>query len=255
LYQTTTTVIVASEDIFVVDPNWLPDEIAQVHSFVDEVRGNKTLHLIFTHSDYDHIIGYNAFPGARVIASQAFADNPAKAHDVQQAIDSDKGHGVSRPYELVYPTVNDRITNDGQRLEFPGITFTFYLAPGHTDSCMFAVAEPDGVWIAGDYLSDIEFPLVNGFWTEYLDTLRKVDDILNGHKVLHLIPGHGSPTTDVGEILKRGAQALEYLRDIAAVHDQDVPFPEAIYRERYAFWDGIRDWHEDNVRQYLLQKS
>ena len=82
IYQTNSTVIKAPNAVFVVDPCWLPHEVMAIRDYVDEIRGNRQIYLIFTHSDYDHIIGYGAFPGAKVIASKAFSRKVDKEKDV-----------------------------------------------------------------------------------------------------------------------------------------------------------------------------
>lgn len=69
LFQTTSTVISLDEHIVIVDPNWLPHEVREIQSYVESIRGNKELYLLFTHGDFDHIIGYRAFPDAKTVGS------------------------------------------------------------------------------------------------------------------------------------------------------------------------------------------
>ena len=249
LYQTTCTVIDSSDALAVVDPNWLPEEVQQIRDFVNEKAGRKELYLIFTHSDYDHIVGYGAFPGSKVIASAAFVLNPNKERDLKQALHFDDSHYIFREYPLGYPEVDVVIGHDGQYLESGEIRWTFYLAPGHTDQGMFIICEPQGVFIAGDYLSDIEFPLISGSIEDYRLTMGKVESILEEHSIRHMIPGHGNPVDSRVTILKRRDQALEYLDDLEALVRRGIPFPESRYRQRYAFWNGIYEWHLENIEQ------
>jgi hydroxyacylglutathione hydrolase len=61
LFQTNTTVVTTDDMVLLVDPNWLPLEIAEIRQFVEtQSGGKKPIYLLFTHSDYDHIIGYRA---------------------------------------------------------------------------------------------------------------------------------------------------------------------------------------------------
>ncbi|HLF63928.1 MAG TPA: MBL fold metallo-hydrolase [Saprospiraceae bacterium] len=253
LYQTTSTVIVTDNEIFVVDPNWLPHEVNAIKDFVEQMRSQHKVYLIFTHSDYDHIVGAGAFSQATVIASQAFALNVQRERDVTQAQHFDKSHYINRSYPIVYPEVDIVITHDSQTVHFNDTTLTFYLAPGHTDQGMFSIFEPQGVWVAGDYLSDIEFPLINGLLTEYRQTMYRVDHILLQHAIKFLVPGHGTIETSVPGIYQRRDHALEYLDDIEALVMHDNPFSEAKYRRRYPFWPGIQDWHQENIAHLRVQ--
>lgn len=247
LYQTTSTVLLSPSAICVVDPNWLPDEVMRIKGFVDAMKGQRKLYLLFTHSDYDHIIGYGAFTSDAVIASQAFATKQDRENDVEQVIDFDRKHDISRDYPITYPKADIIVKEDGQQLQLGEMILTFYLAQGHTDEGIFTIVEPQGIWVAGDYLSDIEFPLVGGSLSEYRLTLKKVDQILLSHQISSLIPGHGSVEGSIDGIRKRRDHAMQYLDDLEMFLRTGSPFPENIYRTRYPFWDGIRDWHLQNI--------
>jgi hydroxyacylglutathione hydrolase len=56
--------------VLIVDLNWLPNEVDDIRNYVDSVKGDRELYLLFTHGDFDHIIGYKAFPGAKIIGMQ-----------------------------------------------------------------------------------------------------------------------------------------------------------------------------------------
>lgn len=74
LYETNSIVVQTEDLVLVVDPTWLPHEVEEIRQFVHSSLNQRPLYLLFTHSDYDHILGYNAFPGAKVIASKAFEE-------------------------------------------------------------------------------------------------------------------------------------------------------------------------------------
>ena len=69
LYRTTSAVIQTPDMVLLADPNWLPHEVAAIQQHVAAIRGSRPLYLLFTHSDYDHILGYKAFPDAQAIVS------------------------------------------------------------------------------------------------------------------------------------------------------------------------------------------
>ena len=112
LFRTTSTLIETEEFLLLVDPNWLPKEIENLQQVVKRKQGNKPLYLLFTHSDYDHIIGYRAFDNAQIIASQAFVDNKEKTSILQQIKDWDDENYIKRNYPIEYPTVDIIIKAD-----------------------------------------------------------------------------------------------------------------------------------------------
>jgi glyoxylase-like metal-dependent hydrolase (beta-lactamase superfamily II) len=249
LFQTTCTCFKTANSLFIVDPNWLPSEIRKIRQFVDSIKGHRKLYLIFTHADYDHIIGYGAFPEAQVIASKAFHENRDKQKDIRQAMAFDEEHYIMRDYPMSYPEVDFVIRLDGKATHFSGTVLTFYLAPGHTKEGLYTIVEPHGIWIAGDYLSDIEFPLIHDSVQEYRRTLEKTERILMQHNINHMVPGHGSIASTRDEILKRKHEAIEYLDDLESSVKNTTDFPEGKYMERYHFWSGMRSYHLENVKK------
>jgi hydroxyacylglutathione hydrolase len=74
LFQTNSTVILTDDAVLVVDPAWLPDEVLAIQQYAESIRGRRSLFLVYTHSDYDHIIGHGAFRPDKVFATKAFAE-------------------------------------------------------------------------------------------------------------------------------------------------------------------------------------
>jgi len=75
LFKTTTTLVIRNEYILLVDPNWLPREIEFIHNYIEKIKASRKCYLLFTHSDYDHIIGYGQFKSFTTIASKNFANH------------------------------------------------------------------------------------------------------------------------------------------------------------------------------------
>src|SRR5690606_28513796 len=98
------------------------------------------------------------------------------------------------------------------------------------------VVEPGGLMIAGDYLSDVEFPFIEDSSEEYLRTLDKAERMIEKHSVQLLVPGHGRATEDRGEMWRRLEASRQYivgLRSAVQAGDEDriaaliegCPFP------------------------------
>jgi len=253
LFQTNTTILVSKKSILLVDPNWLPHEIAAIRAEVDEYLDNRNLYLLFTHSDYDHIIGYGAFPEATIIASHAFVNNPDKEKILEEIHQFDESFYITRDYHIAYPPVHHIIEQDGETLTLDDLELTCYLAPGHNADGMFTIVENNGLWIAGDYLSDIEFPFIYHNSSDYLNTLEKVDKILANHTIKKLIPGHGHATTSTKEIQKRQLENKKYILELKSAARTAKAFDLKGLWERYEFRRGMQTFHQKNIA--LIEKE
>ncbi len=253
LFQTNSAVINTEDAVIVVDPNWLPDEIAAIKNHVTKC-GEKPLFLLFTHSDYDHIIGYGAFPEAvGVIASRAFIENADKEKNLEQIRTFDDDYYIVRDYVTVYPVVTHVIEHDGQKINIGNTELIFYLAAGHNPDGVFAVV--NDVWIVGDYLCAVEFPYIYHSSSEYEKTLDKTDFILRHHKINTLVCGHGDILTPknteknfIHEVLKRKTVALDYIHRVrAAVENPKHAFDFEAYIKNYDFPRIMKRFHDKNI--------
>ncbi|KOS61107.1 MBL fold metallo-hydrolase [Lysinibacillus agricola] len=244
LYMTTSAIIQTNEAIIMTDPNWLPTEVEEIKGYINKIKGDKQLYIIYTHSDFDHIIGSGAFPEAKVIASKQFDENPNKEDIIQKIKQFDQGYYLNRSYSAVYPTVDIVVSEDGHKLELGSITMTFYQAPGHTYDGLFTVIEPYGLFLSGDYLSDIEFPFIFSNYKDYINTINKAENILLNHQITTHIPGHGSTTQNQQEIQKRINYSKYYLNQL--LHDNGEL--EGYLSSEYPFFEGMKSIHTDNKK-------
>ncbi len=260
LFQTNSAVINTEDVVIVVDPNWLPDEIATLKNYIAKC-GNKPLYLLFTHSDYDHIIGYGAFPEAvGVIASRAFVESTDKEKNLEQIRKFDDDYYIVRDYAIFYPVVTHMIEHDAQKITIGNTELFFYLAAGHNPDGIFAVV--NDVWIAGDYLCAVEFPYIYHSSIEYGKTLAKTDFILRHHKINTLVCGHGNilMSENAGkdidkEILKRKTEAMNYIHLVRASIQTPIetPFDFETYVKKYDFPRIMKRFHDKNVE--LMKKE
>ncbi|MCL6570881.1 MAG: MBL fold metallo-hydrolase [Bacillus sp. (in: Bacteria)] len=248
LYQTTCAVVDAQDFVLVVDPNWLPHEIEEIRQHVARIQGVKELYLLFTHGDFDHVLGYHAFPGAKVIGSKGFQDHPNKEQKVEMIQQFDNEYYIHRTYPIAFPELDIVIKEDGQQLVLGDTTITFYLSPGHTHDGLFTVIEPLGVWIACDYLSDFELPFISHSTKAYEETLRKAKRILETQAISVLVPGHGQPTSSQLEIKRRIQLSQEYLdRLITAVMNEDSETMTTLEKEMAFPSDFTKQCHLENI--------
>ncbi len=248
LFQTNSAVIEGDEFVLVVDPTWLPQEVEEIAQHVRSIRARRDLYLLFTHSDFDHILGYGAFPEAATIASRAFVDNPNTERNVQAVRAWDGEYYVQRPYAVSYPEITIAAASDGQELVLGETRLTFYEAPGHNPDGLLTVIEPHGILIAGDYLSDIEFPYIYQSSAAYEETLGKLDGILEQHTVRVLVPGHGQVATDQAQMRERQRHSFEYIRELRShLAAGDQAAVDAMIAG-CAFPLGMESFHEGNQK-------
>ncbi|MDN4493549.1 MBL fold metallo-hydrolase [Ureibacillus aquaedulcis] len=214
LYKTTSLVIRTEDCIIVVDPNLLPDEVLEIRQYVDKFKEDKPIYLVFTHSDWDHIAGFGAFQDAVVIAAEALQTREGKEDILNLIRQFDDQYYLDRTYPLLFPTVDIPVLEDGQVFDIGQTKLTFYLAEGHTDDGIFVVVEPLGIWIAGDYLSDVEFPFIYHDSEKYEQTIGKTDRILGSHDIKLLVPGHGTATDIKEEIIFRKVLSYRYIQEL-----------------------------------------
>ncbi|MDQ0088859.1 glyoxylase-like metal-dependent hydrolase (beta-lactamase superfamily II) [Paenibacillus anaericanus] len=248
LWKTTSNVFEADDFILITDPTWLPHEINEIKSYVERIRDGKELYLLFTHGDFDHIIGYGAFPDAKVIGSIGMLEHPNKQYKLDLINNFDSEYYIDRPYPIEFPTIDIVIKEDGQQLKIGNTLITFYLSPGHTHDGLFAIIEPQGIWITGDYLSDFELPYLFDSAKAYINTLMKAENILKNHFISVLVPGHGYSTENRDEMNRRIELAREYInRLIESVKNGDSQSIDQLGKEMSYQSTFTKECHEKNI--------
>jgi glyoxylase-like metal-dependent hydrolase (beta-lactamase superfamily II) len=117
------------------------------------------------------------------------------------------------------------------KLELGGEEIELHPADGHTRDGTALLAPFAGVLACGDYLSDVEIPIVETL-ADYRDTLHRLRPLVE--RVETVVPGHGSPHDR--------ATALRIL-------DEDLAYLDALERreDRPRLPDG-----RDTARQRTL---
>lgn len=216
IFQTNSTVFVGDKFVLVVDPTWLPHEVQSIREYVEEVRGERTLYLFYTHGDFDHILGAGLFSDAVNIGSASLQEHPEKKSVLNQIHTFDSKYYLKRDYPVVFPEIQITIKEDGQKFQLGETIATCYLTPGHTFDGAMLYLESYGVWIVGDYFSNVEFPSIYDKVEGYKQTLSKTQHWwkqIQDH-VTWMIPGHGSATADRQEMQRRHFVSQQYLEEL-----------------------------------------
>ena len=209
-FQTTCTLVRSDSEAFCIDSPVFPDEL-EILPAMAEQAGFGVVGLLATHADWDHLLGRYAFPEAPLGCSETSAarlvNEPGAAQRELRTFDEELY--VERPRPLSLPSA--------QRLDVPGGVeigdreLVLEAADGHTDDGMAVWIPWARVLVAGDYLSPVEIPMIEGSPRAYLATLARLEPLVEQSD--YVVPGHGEPLDAVraAAILREDRAYIEAL--------------------------------------------
>ena len=253
LYRTTTTVIIGDDHLLLVDPNWLPLEIDFIKKSVAPYEKGRTRYLAFTHSDYDHIIGAGAFPDYTTIAAQAFVDSSTKDENISLILDFDDKYYITRSYPIIYPKIDLPINQYPQEIKLGSTSYTIYKAQGHNHDGILMMNEEKKILMVGDYLSNIEFPFIYFTYGAYVETLKRLEALINNQNLTCLIVGHGDHSFEHVEMKVRLTASFKYLEELELAAREEQNFDLAKLSKQYPYPENTIRFHENNLK--LVQKE
>jgi glyoxylase-like metal-dependent hydrolase (beta-lactamase superfamily II) len=209
MWQLNAVALRSGSEAILVDSPYFPDELELLPQVLAQ-SGFQPDGLLATHADFDHVLGRLAFPGLALGVADLSAERLQRSPGaVQRALrDSDAEFYVVRPSPLSLGSV--------QALPVPGRVglgeeeLELHPAEGHTVDGMAVFAPWLGVLAVGDYLSDVELPML-GDLDAYRATLARLAPVVE--RASSVVPGHGA-------VLGRDA-ALRIL-------DEDVEYLDAL---------------------------
>jgi glyoxylase-like metal-dependent hydrolase (beta-lactamase superfamily II) len=240
LWQTTATAVRGGEEAMLIDSPYFPDELELLPGVLRQA-GFDVKALIATHADFDHLLGRLAFPGVALGVGDDTAERLRREPGAAQRElrDQDGELYVERQGPLSLGQVQ-ALPVPG-RLELGDRELELHPAPGHTADGMAVLAPFCGVLVCGDYLSDVEIPMLSpgGSLEHYRASLARLSGLVERAKTV--VPGHGSP--------HGRDRALELL-------DQDLGYLDTLEQEEERprlppGRDGARQRqiHEDNLKR------
>ena len=246
LYFTNSTIVDAGDAVLLVDPSWLPDEVAAIRQYVDRMLGERPLYLVFTHSHYDHIIGAGAFPEAITVAGQSFVDREDFQESLNDINDFDDQWYLDRPYPILYPAIQYPVERPAL-IQQGRMKLRVLPAPGHSPCSIFVLEESTGTLFVGDYLSDVEIPNIYFSSTQYEASLAQLEPFLESGQIQRLVPGHGHVADAPSEMRRRIEDNRHYIADIRrALRQQDVQALQA-WTSTFRFPKMMGHYHDINV--------
>ena len=224
-----------------IDSPYFPDELELLPTLLAQA-GFRPNGLLATHADYDHLLGRLAFPGLALGVGERTAERlrsePGAAQ--RELRDADAEHYVTRPAPLSLGSYQ-ALPVPG-RVELGDSELELHPADGHTADGTAFLAEFAGVLVCGDYLSDVEIPLIAsaGSLADYRDALARLGGLVE--RVDVVVPGHGSPQDRSGA-LRLLEEDLAYL-DAVEAGDERAALPRGRDTARQ------RAIHLDNVAKH-----
>jgi glyoxylase-like metal-dependent hydrolase (beta-lactamase superfamily II) len=177
-------------EAMLIDSPYFPDELEALPGLLAGA-GFEPDALLATHADYDHLLGRLAFPGLALglgepSVMRLHREPGAAQRDLR---DKDAELYVERQAPLALGEV--------QTLPVPGSVelgseeLELHPAEGHTADGMAVMARWCGLLCVGDYLSNVEIPMVEAGIDEYRATLARLGPLVEAAKTI--VPGHGAP--------------------------------------------------------------
>lgn len=208
IYATNSGIALSNGRACLIDPAVFPDEIDGIARFVTG-QGAVLEYLVITHSHWDHILGPERFAGVPVLAHDAYrVEVQGEGGDrLQRQIAAwEEEYAVVRQAPFVLPLPDETFVQQCT-LILGDLELYLVHAPGHAaDQLVVYFPQRATLW-AADMLSDAEIPFVSHDLSAYERTLA----FLSTLDIRILIPGHGHPTADAGEIQGRIQEDLAYL--------------------------------------------
>ena len=209
LWQTTATAIRRGDECVLVDSPYFPDELEILPVLLAQA-GFEPNGLLATHADFDHLLARLAFPelalGVGWPTAERLRAEPGAAQ--RELRDADAEHYVARRGPLSLGHYQE-LPVPG-RIDLGGAELELHPAAGHTRDGTALMARFAGVLVCGDYLSDVEIPLIaaGGSLADYRATLARLAPLVEAADVV--VPGHGSPH-DRQAALRILAEDVDYL--------------------------------------------
>lgn len=220
VYWMNTIVLAHPEHTLVVDPGVLPSELDDLARAVP-ARPGADLTLIFTHGDWDHVLGRPWWPSATTLAHDHFAKDVREHREkiLREATKAaqDAGETWTRGFT---PFAPDEAVSGLRFTRLGPWRVVFRDAFGHSPSMLTIHLPEHRLLLAADLLSDLEIPMIESTAAAYRKTLAELQPLAEHGAIETLIPGHGPIAHGAEAISARLSRDLDYLDDLVAEVDR-----------------------------------
>lgn len=206
--NTNSGIFISAGEACLVDPGLLPVEIKKLANLLTDLNANAKA-LVLTHSHWDHLFGPEYFPDLPITAHADYhlqIHSSAKEKILSQVEKLNSHFQITRqePFTIPQPEITFQ---DSLLLEIGELELQLLHTPGHSADHLSIYNPDSGELWAGDLLSDLEIPYIIHSLPAYQKTLELLSDL----NLSCLVPGHGTPINDRGQIQGRLNQDRSYL--------------------------------------------
>lgn len=220
------SIAVASRDeACVVDPGLTPAELGLIARELAET-GRRVTTVVLTHSHHDHIRGWGAFPGARVVAPAAVRDKgeDARARILAGKRVFDERIGVDDP-GFRYPEVDEAFEGHAT-VAVGALTLELEFLPGHSNCTSVVLVPGLAALLTADYLVSPGLPYCRWEAAPFERATARLEEIARDRGVELVVPAHNG--------------LIEGRPSILAALDEERRYFEALRAEvEAALLDGL----------------
>ncbi|WP_134768592.1 MBL fold metallo-hydrolase [Nocardioides sp. 1609] len=257
LLRNNTVVVEGRDGVLLVDPGITSAEMRCLASDL-QATDRRVVAGFATHPDWDHVLWHESFGDVPRYGTFRCA---AVAREVLLREDWE-----ARAMEVLPPEIADDVPlhlyglvtglpAGCTEIAWDGPRVRVVEHPAHSPGHAALVVEDSGVLIAGDMLSDVFVPMLDGFdgsndpVEEYLVGLRTLQDAAEHVDVV--VPGHGSVGRD-DQVLARIELDRAYLH---ALRDGRTPDDPRLGSGAEPGWEWVNDIHEGQARSVAARQG
>jgi glyoxylase-like metal-dependent hydrolase (beta-lactamase superfamily II) len=225
---------------------------------IREVTSQPVERIVVSHYHADHIYGLQAFKehgGNPPVYAQRLAGGYLGGDNATQGEDAERR--LEQRREALFPWVNEDTYivppdvgfDEALRFEVGGVGFqALHLGPAHAPGDSALLVEDYAVLFSGDAIFKGRVPFLDSpqtntrRWLEGLQTLAALQP-----PPRYIIPGHGTPSTDVVEAIATTREYIRHVREaMRQAVDDFVPFETAYENTDWSEFEGLPAFDASN---------
>lgn len=179
------------DGLVLIDTPTMPDEIAHLKAFIDNMKGTGIEYIVATHHHFDHIMGNNQLGGKIIMQEKAFEAMEQEGRTLIEAL-APNIPGITQEkidFLLNEPILSPKLTfSDRMCLKLGRLTLQLFHVGGHTAGSLCVYVEEEKILLAGDNVTLSQHPFRGqADHLEWIEALKW----MKGLEIETIVPGHG----------------------------------------------------------------
>ena len=250
--------VVTDDGVVVFDALGTPALGYRLLQRIREVTDKPVERIVISHYHADHIYGLQAFKehaGDPPVWAQAGALGYVGGTAASQGEDAQRRLAQRRkalfPWvdEHTYIVKPDHTFEDGMTFEVGGTNFEVkHLGPAHAPGDSIMLVKEAGVLFSGDVIYKGRVPFLDSPETDIDNWLEGLDYLAGMQPPpAYVIPGHGTPSEDVGDAVAATRDYILFVRDqMRQAVENFVPFDQAYEAADWSAYAGMPAFDASN---------